>query len=145
MANKPFPFSVCEKCCVPGGGGETVIVNKGGYPYVEESMENYFRMIALLPNTVTYVYGATTESGELAFNIRSDDVVPGDESEETVIILDLTSSPSNYPTVVFDNEIKWMNGEPPTTEAGKVYIFSFVGMKKEGIIKSYLGVGGEFA
>ena len=144
MAKKPFPFSVCEKCCETGGG-ETVIVNKGGYPYVEEPMENYFRMIALLPNTVTYVYGATTESGELAFNIRSDDVVPGDESEETVVILDLTSSPSNYPTVEFDNAINWMNGEPPMIEAGKVYMFSFVGMKKEGIINSYLGVGGEFA
>lgn len=145
MNNKPFPFSVCKECCVPGGGGgETVIVNEGGYAYVVENIDEYLAVIQLQPNTVTYTYGNTTESGTLNF-----DLIPEEKessiSEESVLILDLSTS-TNVPTVEFGANVKWLNGEPPEVEAGKIYMFSFVRVKRSDVASYfYIGVGGEFA
>lgn len=144
MNDKPFPFSVCKECCVPGGGGgETVIVNEGGYAYVVENIDEYLAMIQLQPNTVTYAYGTTTQSKTLGF-----DLIPIDEndtSEETVLILDLSASVT-APTVSFSSDVKWFNGEPPEVEAGKIYMFSFVRVKRTDVASYfYIGVGGEFA
>ena len=143
MSKKPFPFSVCKECCVPSGGGETVIINEGGYAYVVENIDEYLAVIQLQPNTVTYAYGTTTQSKTLEF-----DLIPKDEndtSEETVLILDLSASVT-APTVSFSSGVKWLNGAPPEIEAGKVYMFSFVRVKRSDTIAYfYLGVGGEFA
>ena len=143
MSKKPFPFSVCKECCSSGEGGETVIINEGGYPYIVENMEEYLYTIELRPNTVTYTYGNTTQSGELNFNLLMG-FADEDISEEKVLILDLSASVSNTPTVYFEGTIKWLNGEPPTIEVGKVYMFSFV-RAQNSANRFYLGVGGEFA
>ena len=46
----------------------------------------------------------------------------------------------------FEENIKWLNGEPPTIEAGKIYMFSFILTKDENNSSLfYLGIGGEFA
>lgn len=143
MNNKPFPFSVCKECCVPGGGGETVIIKESGYAYTVENIDEYLAMIQLQPNTVTYAYGTTTESGGLNFRLVPEET--NDVSEETVLILDLTAS-SNAPTVSFEESVKWLNGEPPEIVAGKVYMFSFVRVKRSDVASYfYIGVGGEFA
>lgn len=143
MNNKPFPFSVCKECCVPGGGGETVIVNEGGYAYVVENIDEYLAMIQLQPNTVTYAYGTTTQSKTLEFGLLPKD--ENDTSEETVLILDLSASVT-APTVSFSSDVKWFNGEPPEIEAGKIYMFSFVRVKRSDVASYfYIGVGGEFA
>lgn len=42
MAKKPFPFSVCEKCCVEGGGdsGGTIILDTEMSNTSENAVQN---------------------------------------------------------------------------------------------------------
>ena len=117
-----------------------------GYPYIVENMDDYLYTIALRPNTVTYTYGNTTQSGELNFNLMLE-FAEDDISEEKVLILNLSDSASNTPTISFEGNIKWLNGEPPTIETGKIYMFSFVRVKNPNYISAncYLRIGGEFA
>lgn len=145
MRNKPFPFSVCKECCSSGEGGETVIVKEGNYKYTTVNMTDILSMITLPPNTVTYAYGVfnVEESEELHLALV-DGEIENDASEETVLILDF-SAMENTPSIIFSaNGIKWLNGEPPTIEGGKIYMFSFVRAKN---VSNYffLGIGGEFA
>lgn len=117
--------------------------NYKGYPYIVENMDDYLYTIVLRPNTVTYTYGNTTQSGELNFNLMLE-FADDDISEEKVLIIDLSDSASNTPTISFEGNIKWLNGEPPEIVAGKVYMFSFVRAQKSAN-RFYLGIGGEFA
>lgn len=120
-----------------------IVNDKSSYPYVLENIDEYLAMIQLQPNTVTYAYGTTTQSETLEFNLLSED--KDDISEETVLILDLSASVT-APTVSFESDVKWFNGEPPEIVAGKVYMFSFVRVKKTDVASYfYIGVGGEFA
>lgn len=143
MAKKPFPFSVCKECCSSGEGGETVIINEGGYKY---KIANFTDVVVPLDsNTVTYVYGEETVDGSIGFAFNLSDDVADDTSEEIVLILDLSLLTEN-PSVMFPSIIKWYGGEPPTVEAGKAYMFSFVRAKTtESVVYFYLGIGGEFA
>lgn len=119
--------------------------NYKGYSYIEANMDDYLGLINIYPNTVVYIYGNTTESGELNFNILPLGV-ESDISEESVLILDLSAS-SNTPTISFEGgHFKWLNGEPPEIVAGKVYMFSFVRAKKTDVSNYfYIAIGGEFA
>lgn len=41
MAKKPFPFSVCEECCVGGGGtGETITIDTEMSDTSENAVQN---------------------------------------------------------------------------------------------------------
>ena len=114
------------------------------YPYVEENMDEHLAMVQLQPNTVTYTYGNTTESGTVSFVLFPEEK-ESSMSEESVLILDLSASVI-APTVSFENDVKWFNGEPPEIVAGKIYMFSFVRVKRSDRASYfYIGVGGEFA
>ena len=106
-------------------------------------MSEYLRIISIYQNVVTYVYGGPTESGIISFEILPS--AGTDVSKEAVVILNL-SSLTTAPTLQFEESIKWLNGEPPTIEAGKIYMFSFILTKDENNADLfYLGIGGEFA
>ena len=120
----------------------TKILNERLYSYNTTLMDDVFRILELETNTVTYIYGESSESGEIEFNFISN--ANENTTEEVVIILDLYSS-VNIPTIQFNENIKWLNGEPPTIEVGKVYMFSFIRAKSaDGLVYKYLGIGGEF-
>ena len=110
---------------------------KESYPYNVVDMSEYMRIISVYQNAVTYVYGGPTESGTIYFEILTS--AGTGVSKEAVVILNL-SSLTTAPTLQFENHIKWLNGEPPTIEAGKIYMFSFI-----LTADFYLGIGGEFA
>lgn len=118
---------------------------KESYPYKVVNMADCFRLIPTKLNTVTYAYGGLTQSGTIAFEFSPLVSIAKDESYEAVVILDL-SSLTTTPTIQFEAGIKWLNGEPPTIEAGKIYMFSFILTKDENNSSLfYLGIGGEFA
>ena len=115
---------------------------KVSYPYKEVDLSTESAIVSLEPNTFTYAYGVSGVSieDELHFALV-DNELPDDEAEEVVLILDFRYIEA-IPTIILSaNQIKWLNGEPPTIEAGKCYMFSFVKIGS-GI---YLGIGGEYA
>lgn len=116
---------------------------RDSYKYYEVDNNDFFRILELETNTVTYICGEPPESGEIEFNFISN--ANGNTTEEVVIILDFYNS-GNIPTIQFNAFIRWLNGEPPTIEVGKTYIFSFIRAKSAGgLVYKYLGIGGEFA
>ena len=120
---------------------------RDSYPYETVDMADVLVMFIPKVNTVTYVYGKfdMEQSSELHFPIVINDVAD-DITEETVLILDFTSM-ERVPTVTFVTDgIKWLNGEPPTIEAGGIYMFSFVRTKTPEKENGYiLCIGGAFA
>lgn len=118
---------------------------RDAYPYKTVDMADVIGYIWLSPNEVTYAHGIF---GGEEINLYVDNAsIENDVSEESVLILDLSSMSEIHPISISGGaNIKWLNGEPPTIEAGKVYMFSFVRAKtvdKNPIF--FLGVGGEFA
>ena len=114
------------------------------YPYRAVDSASLFHLLDLYPNTVTLVHGEAIESGEFMFNFTWDD---GSENitQEIVLILDLTDFETVPSVILGGNSIRWINGEPPEIEAGKVYIFSFLLANQEELYKRYwLAIGGEF-
>lgn len=121
---------------------------RDSYKYTTVDMTYIPGQIWLNPSEVTYAYGTITNP-EGQFFTLDESPTPNYVSEETVLILDLTTMVET-PRVNISHgssvPIKWFNGEPPTIEAGKVYLFSFVRAKTgDNTPLFYLGIGGEYA
>lgn len=142
LAKKADANTVYTKIEVDDKISEVTQKIKESYPYNVVNMSNVLVQVNLYQNAVTYVYGGPTPDGLVYFEILPS--AGADVSKEAVMILDLSSHTTN-PTVGFINSIKWFNGEPPTIEAGKIYMFSFILTKDENNSSLfYLGIGGEF-
>jgi hypothetical protein len=119
-----------------------------GYRYSAVDLADVIYNVFLSPNAVTYVHGVHSNE-ELNFYVDNGDVA-NVVAEENVLILDLTEM-SELPQISIDGGgvIKWLNGEPPKIEAGKVYMFSFVRAKAQHTTELgsfyFLAIGGEFA
>ncbi len=126
---------------------DDAVNDRRNYPYSVIDMASVTESISLIPNNVIYAFGNFADNGTgLVVNITSGNTVG--YTEESVLILDF-SSVETAPTVTFNTAsgtIKWINGEPPSVEAGKTYMFSFTHAKDaDNNIVSLLAVGGEFA
>lgn len=120
--------------------------DKSVYTYSTVNMADILAILSLSPNTVTYAYGVfdIDDSKELHLTLVDGEIENG-TPEETVLILDF-SAMEIIPSIIFSADgIKWLNGEPPTVEAGKMYMFSFFRSKINEQSCFYLGIGGEFA
>ena len=117
------------------------------YQYTTVDMTGLEGQIWLSPSEITYAYGTITNQEGQHFTL-DEIATPNYVSEETVLILDLTTIVGT-PRVSISHgssvPIKWFDGEPPEVEAGKVYMFSFVRAKtSDNTPLFYLGIGGEF-
>lgn len=115
------------------------------YPYRAVDAQTAYPTLNLSPNTVTLVYGNSFGSDGATFSLLYDD--SENISQEIVLILDLSEimSKPQIGYTVDGASLKWINGEPPEIEAGKVYVFSFLLANQEEMYKRYwLGIGGEF-
>lgn len=123
------------------------IKKEKNYQYTTVDMTGIPGQIWLSPSEITYAYGTITNQEGQHFTLDNIET-PNYVSEETVLILDLTTMVET-PRVNISHgssvPIKWFNGEPPTIEAGKVYLFSFVRAKtSDNTPLFFLGIGGEF-
>ena len=123
------------------------IKKEKNYQYTTVDMTGLEGQIWLSPSEITYAYGTITNQEGQHFTL-DEIATPNYVSEETVLILDLTTIVGT-PRVSISHgssvPIKWFDGEPPEVEAGKVYMFSFVRAKtSDNTPLFYLGIGGEF-
>jgi len=124
----------------------TTALNRKNYDYIRRDLRFENQIISVIPNAVMYIYNSAEsvdfDTVHLAL-VDSDNPID-DLAEEYVLILDFTNMTS-IPEIILDEYIKWLDGEPPVIEAGKVYMFSFVKVREETYSTLfYLGIGGEF-